>query len=446
MVLSTSVQFNAPLRKRQRKIPKAQEFLDIASIIIEKTSNSFLRFQTVSHKCLIAELLGDAQEMINLVYEARKSGGFTSNRMEEEMLMHEAGAHLYLGNLPRALSVLKTVEEIMMANGMESSSDQIFILDIQADVHWRKSEYAQAHKLQTEVAFMTSPSSSPLFHANALAMVAYFDITMAADEAGILRNLDAAQEVYKDLEQSTLLCSWVMAELYLYRGDTENACITFEESLSRSQGTHTQVLGSCLGALGDMKCKMNNVEVTFHWAFIYFSFVHKSKDRVATFRALRCLADVYKELHDEDTALNLYHTVLEGAIKMDIHRLRAESMTGIGDIMLRRGELTQAKEMWEAAHPLFVTSSQMKDAVAVDERLARVAETPACIQLSEVNPDDAKPILNHHLGILSAQPSTPLVEAENSWTEHSEHPLEDNSPVLVYDSHRQDQNMNPIHT
>jgi hypothetical protein len=44
-------------------------------------------------------------------------------------------------------------------------------------------------------------------------------------------------------------------------------------------------------------------------------------------------------------------------------------MVGIADILVRRGDLMQAKEMWAAACPLFVRSSRMKDAAAVQERL-----------------------------------------------------------------------------
>ncbi|KAJ6523996.1 hypothetical protein B0H19DRAFT_1276691 [Mycena capillaripes] len=78
-------------------------------------------------------------------------------------------------------------------------------------------------------------------------------------------------------------------------------------------------------------------------------------------------------LGEDETALNLFYAALEGGTAMDIHRLRAECMVGIGDIMIRSGDLVQAKEMWTGAHPLFVRSCQMKDAAAVDKRLERLS-------------------------------------------------------------------------
>jgi hypothetical protein len=99
------------------------------------------------------------------------------------------------------------------------------------------------------------------------------------------------------------------------------------------------------------------------------------KDPLGTSHALRCLADLYAISGEEETALNLYHAGLQGGTSMDVHRLRAECMVGIGDILIRRGNLIQAKEMWEGAHPLFVRSSRLKDVAAVEKRLEQLSHT-----------------------------------------------------------------------
>jgi hypothetical protein len=58
---------------------------------------------------------------------------------------------------------------------------------------------------------------------------------------------------------------------------------------------------------------------------------------------------------------------------MDIHRLRAQCIVGIEEIMLRHYDPMQAKEMWKAAHPLFFRSSRMKDTVSVEKRLEQLS-------------------------------------------------------------------------
>jgi tetratricopeptide (TPR) repeat protein len=105
---------------------------------------------------------------------------------------------------------------------------------------------------------------------------------------------------------------------------------------------------------------------------LYFAAVQKKHDLIDNFHALRCLGDVFAALDDEETALHLFQTALEGATRMDIHRLRAECMAGIGDIMSRRGDMVKANEMWEAAIPLFIRSSQTKDTAATEARLAKL--------------------------------------------------------------------------
>lgn len=76
---------------------------------------------------------------------------------------------------------------------------------------------------------------------------------------------------------------------------------------------------------------------------------------------------------------------------MDIHRLRAQCMVGIGDVMLRRGDAMQAEQMWEAAHPLFVRSSRTKDAASVKKRLEKLSQpknTPSYRAISEGGVDE----------------------------------------------------------
>jgi hypothetical protein len=44
-------------------------------------------------------------------------------------------------------------------------------------------------------------------------------------------------------------------------------------------------------------------------------------------------------------------------------------MRTIGDVCMRHGNLGKAREMWEAAQPLFKRSEQKKEVARIDERL-----------------------------------------------------------------------------
>ncbi|KAJ7452870.1 hypothetical protein FB451DRAFT_1373979 [Mycena latifolia] len=369
-----------------RKLQEATKIVDLVLLIVHETNQARLKFRAFSMKCLIALAGGDASQLLKLVREARTSAGLKLQGFGQDCLSFEANAHLQLGNFSQCLTLCTKFNELEVANGLEGADCHLGILDIQAVIHWAKSEYSEAREIQALVASKTSPNCSPRYHANALASLAYLDIGMSSsNEDAILRHLDGAKALYRAYgSQRSLLCSWVEAEWCLYRKDIQNARVAFEECLSKSRGIYSDVVSSCLAALGDPRHKMPS---TSDWTFVYFSHVQKLKDRVATFHALRCLADIFAASDDEETALNLYHTVLEGATEIDIHRLRAESMTGIGDIMMRRGDSVLAKEVWDAARPLFVRSSQMKDAAAIDERLAQLSQ---CIPENPAHPGEAQ--------------------------------------------------------
>ncbi|KAF8183208.1 hypothetical protein K438DRAFT_1975082 [Mycena galopus ATCC 62051] len=164
-----------------------------------------------------------------------------------------------------------------------------------------------------------------------------------------------------------------MAELKLHFGEPEKSRTEFVQCLAETRGVLPNFHGQCLAVLADPKHRMHNATESFRWAVVSLAFVQKMKEPVDTLNALRCLADVHSILKDDETALSLFRAALEGGTNMDIHRLRAECMVGIGDIMLRRGDLAQAKEMWTGAYPLFVRSSRMKDAAAVEERLQQLS-------------------------------------------------------------------------
>ncbi|KAJ7476534.1 hypothetical protein FB451DRAFT_1460628 [Mycena latifolia] len=337
-------------------------------------AEGFEHFNTI--QCHIEEdSFGDSARTLKLIHEARRSGGLELNGMESyRLFLIEAYAHISLGKLSRGLALCPKLNQLVATSGLEEADRYLGMLDVQAAIHLQKSEYTRAYNIHAVIESKTSRTHAPLLHANSLAALAYLDIIMSGNDVEIFRNLNRAKAEHRDLGiPGILMCSCVAGWLSLYHGDTNSARVTFEDCLLESRAIYYPALASlCLAALGDPRHKMYSPVVTLNWAFVYFSFVRKSKDRVATFHALRCLADIFAGSDDEETGLNLYHTVLDGATEMDIHRLRAESMIGIGDIMMRRGDSVRAKEMWNAARPLFIRSSQMKDVTVIDERLAQL--------------------------------------------------------------------------
>lgn len=173
--------------------------------------------------------------------------------------------------------------------------------------------------------------------------------------------------------EGILSCEVFTALLYLRRGETQKATDAFLQSLSAAY-RYTDIAIWCLEKLGDPTYGMFRLDDTSRWAGIYFAFARKTKNLGHTYQALRCLGDICLAQGDGDTALNIFLAVLEGSTEMEVHRLRADCMARIGDILMESGEPKEAVKMWEAARPLFLLSSQDKDAASMDTRLAQFAD------------------------------------------------------------------------
>jgi tetratricopeptide (TPR) repeat protein len=257
---------------------------------------------------------------------------------------------------------------------MEDSDQYLEILDIRADIYFYQTNYIKARQLHQQIISKTSPTCSPWYHANSLVNAAHLDILMESQGTHTINDIRAAEEVYAvHGSRRILACSWVAAELKLCNRDTVNAQVALVQCLSKTLDIYPDLARNCLAALADIKHRMHKTLETFRWAMLYLAFVQKLNDPIGTSHALQCLGHLHIVLGDADTALNLFRAALQAGISMNIHRLRAECMVGIGDIMIRREDAIQAKEIWAEAYPLFVRSSRLKDAAAVQRRLEQPA-------------------------------------------------------------------------
>ncbi|KAJ7041209.1 hypothetical protein C8F04DRAFT_1391314 [Mycena alexandri] len=346
----------------------SMKFSDFALSLAKQTCHFRLILDGLQTKFNISEKHGEYKLAAETAREAQAIGRLLSSFGAPVWSAQEAVVHVALGNLSRAFDLCEQAEAQLSRGGMKGTDKPLFILDVQADIHLMKSEYIEARKMHTRIASRTSPKISPKYHGNSLANIAFLDILTGSNETEICSSLDAAKAVYVFLGDSRIqLCDWVTAELYLLQGEIEQARSAFEQTVFKTHSS--DIRRDCLASLADLKHGMSTLLATFRWAVVYLAFSRKSRDRVGTFQAFRRLADIFIRMDEEQTALELFRTGLEGATELDIHRLRAECMVGIGDIMVRRGDSGQAERMYKAAPPLFIAASRRKEASAVEERL-----------------------------------------------------------------------------
>ncbi|KAJ7290263.1 hypothetical protein C8J57DRAFT_1705704 [Mycena rebaudengoi] len=289
--------------------------------------------------------------------------------------------HTLLANYGHAQCLLQKSRHILATLGQQQSGLQHNIINQQTEIHLVKSEYLQSRKLQVAIASSCQPTSYNSILANL--NIAFIDIATGADSRIIHQNLDMAQSHLKALygyygRHICLIADYTAAELCLRDGtlETTNAYRAareiFKKCFVQSQDISTDLALLCLERLGDFSTGMNDIRTTLQWAGIFLGLTLKCKDKRQTMQAFRCFGQIFSAEGDDKTALSLYMVALDGFTFMDIHRWQADCMVQIGNILNNCGEAMKAVELWKAARPLFERSSQMKDILKIDGKLAEV--------------------------------------------------------------------------
>ncbi|KAF8179544.1 hypothetical protein K438DRAFT_1251332 [Mycena galopus ATCC 62051] len=201
---------------RIRDLQRSNTFNELAFSMVDFTINNVLILESLDTKVRIAHREQDTKKLLEAVREAQKPGRITSAVEELNWLSHGATAIADTGNYSSALRLIGQQNELLVATGLMGSDKHLGGIDLQAAIQ----EYIEARKFYAVVISKTSPNHSPLYHAHALAYIAYIDILTEGNDAEIVRNLNAAEAVYAALgSPQESPCSWITSELYLYRGD-----------------------------------------------------------------------------------------------------------------------------------------------------------------------------------------------------------------------------------
>ncbi|KAJ7865799.1 hypothetical protein B0H13DRAFT_1898418 [Mycena leptocephala] len=217
---------------------------------------------------------------------------------------------MYFGNYQDSIIQLQRAREILGICGMYGGEIDYTITTIQAEVHLRKSEYAEARSIYTKIV----KNSSVDHHGSA-----------PKPGPGKGKDISAA---------STL----------------------FQKCLRLNLGKDKQIMSYCLERLANVS-QWSGTEL--NWKFSWPM-------------ALLYLGDVYVFDQDEGTAHSLFTVALEGFTFTDIHYSRAQSMQRLGDLANKEGDVAKAIEFWKAARPLFEQSLQATYVAQIDTRLAAV--------------------------------------------------------------------------
>jgi tetratricopeptide (TPR) repeat protein len=247
-------------------------------------------------------------------------------------------------------------------------------MNLEAEVHQLKTEYAEAQQIHTAILCQTSVVLTPLDNAQALVNLAFLDIIMGASTDIISHNLETAITTFRKAQYSLgiSLCVFSHADLLLREGDVAGARLEYIQLFATVQSKNDQLACYCLARLADPTNPVHGDTESTRWAVVFLAFTlcRSGRSLLTVHQALQCLGDVLAQQGVVDEALSILTIALEGFTWMDVHQSRAECMRTMGDMHLRRGEISRASALWKDAQPLFQRSLQRKAVSGIDARLA----------------------------------------------------------------------------
>ncbi|KAJ6620044.1 hypothetical protein B0H10DRAFT_1115402 [Mycena sp. CBHHK59/15] len=304
--------------------------------------------------------------------EAQKQARLCSNFLREAAAIQtEARCWEAVGDFQRSLQLGARATELVTLCGHYEGDLELSFTSSEAVVHLLKTDYAESRKLYAYMANKSSREQSPYFLALSLLNISSIDIILDASEEDVHRNLDLARSMFVSIPipYGIPLCDAVTADLYLRQGKHVAAKELFVRTLASVRGKDEECAIFCLERLGDLYNRMNDIRSTSEWATIYLAHGIKFRNTVSIHQALRCLGNIFAELGDESTALDIYDVSLSAFTRMDVHRSKGDCLLRMGDIYKSRGDVEKAMDLWETAREMFSKSSQTKDVVRIDERL-----------------------------------------------------------------------------
>jgi tetratricopeptide (TPR) repeat protein len=291
---------------------------------------------------------------------------------KEAVSLHlEAVCWQSLGRYSQCLSLLHKASHLLDLCGMSGGRVHSRIKTAQAEVHLCKSEYVEAHSIQTQILNESSMSQTPFEYALALVNIAQIDIEVGSSDSNVQGNLKTATLLFQSLNFPTglLSCDTIRAALDIQQGNLPTARNIFQNCLSSAWGKDIGVLNYILETLGDVQRWCPFYQISFPSPVTFLAQSCKSKQRLEFHKALQFLGDVFLAQGDQDTASSLFTVALDGFTQMDVHRNRAECMLRLGDLARLSGDDLKAVDLWQTARVLFERSSQNKQVAHVEGKL-----------------------------------------------------------------------------
>lgn len=306
------------------------DFLDRALILAKSSEDTEEQAQVLIRVAHLKMRIGEYTKGQTLSIEAQRLAKVSTDLyLEARAVWTEAVCCRELGYYKHSISLLHRGKEFLRLCGMAGGRVHHMIMNDEAEVHLLKSEYLDARSIHLQIAQHTAEDQDTYAHAIALLNIGQIDLEIGASEHDVHHNVEKAKVLLDNVKYSlgVQFCYAMLAVLQLREGETMVAKALFQRCLHFFWAIYAEGVLYCLEKMADIK-RWSSTH--FHWTsthtVVYLAFANKSQIKLALYKALQCLGDVFLTNGDTITAENLFIVALEGLTHMDIHRSRAECL------------------------------------------------------------------------------------------------------------------------
>ncbi|KAJ7444308.1 hypothetical protein FB451DRAFT_1189634 [Mycena latifolia] len=191
--------------------------------------------------------IGDYAEASRHAREAEEKSQMCGNvHVEAAALDRQGTCCSYLGSSKAAIALWQRGRQLLQLCGMSGGSLDHHIMVSQANVHFQKSEYAEARSVFTTITNDTSFNKDPWNHAQSVINITLIDLMTGKPEPDVQSNIEKAKEICTAMCSPVEIdyCRIMLADLKLRERNISDVKELFQAVLNSQWGQDAEGSGS----------------------------------------------------------------------------------------------------------------------------------------------------------------------------------------------------------
>ncbi|KAJ7800150.1 hypothetical protein B0H14DRAFT_3786346 [Mycena olivaceomarginata] len=359
---------------------KAKKLYHCALTLALQCNSAWVQVEVLYGLGVIGYLHGAWSEALRLGCEVHKIAVAAGNvKGELAGLQCQARCYMGLGAFKHGMQMVNKAKELVLQAGMQGGSSDFDLMNLEGEVCYLKTEYAESRHIREIMLSHSSPILSPVNYAYTLVSLVALDLATGASTDIVLHNLHIAVDTFKCIHypRGISLCDAHAADLSLRAGDKARARGQYIHTFTGAYDIDNEL--ACSTALPgwqtlQIQCMLPQGLHNGQLSSLPLQCINHKKNMLAVHQALQSLGDVFAQQGMDAEALGILAAALEGFTWMDVHQSRAECMRTMGDVHFRCRQSSTACIFGQRLDLCLNGHYRQRQVSEIDSRLAKVKE------------------------------------------------------------------------